>query len=1159
MRLKYIRLAGFKSFVDNTKVAFPEQMTCIVGPNGCGKSNVIDAVRWVLGESSAKNLRGDAMTDVIFNGSQSRKPVGQASVELVFDNEDGRLQGEFSGYQEVSVKRVVTREAQSLYYLNNSKCRRRDITDLFLGTGLGPRSYAIIEQGMISRLIESKPQELRVFIEEAAGISKYKERRKETESRISRTRENLERLTDVREELGQQLAKLQRQAAAAKRYQTLKAEERAFKSQLQALKWLHYQQQCDRVEKELQSEETELEKWLAEQRGSERGQTEFRQKELDLQEQVDQVQEKFYQASSQVTSTEQQIRHQRQISQQRQQQKEQVSQQIQYTQEELNSEKELVDNMVYATTEAEEILTERREIHEEYVLQREQADEKLQLWNEKWLSLQNEIRALEQKNSLIDAEINASSQMLQQHQSRQNRVATELEQLEQNAPASADSIQAEADRLHAEQTQLESEVQNKKQQNFELRDDLAKLREEIYQAQQEVNQLQGQKSSFEQLLASKNVEINDRSQQWLASQQHMGTLRENITVPEQWKCAVELWCGELLSAHVLKGSAQSFPHELNCPVLWEHTPGTLQPGDNEQHALASHLGGPMRHSSLFQGLAAAETFEEAQRFLSDGQWVAVALPSGHIVARDWTLSWDEAADSVLAWQASLERTNGQLSSALEHHKHLQSTLDVKEQEKQQLEEHIETEQNILVDVQRQATEAKERCNYALTEITKHQQQTEKLQAEVHELHELIVELEFTLEEKRSQFMVNEDTLTELKPQLTQEEAAGEQLKVTVANATRSVSETQQQLHDAQLQLQQKNSQKEHSEKHIQRLEKTLADLKEKELESEVTEDTDVEIQILEEQLAEHLLNRESAESELVEIKEQLSEIQEELSVLNKGQSAVHERIAIQREKVESRKMELAASRERGHALLDGFKEEHISLKEVLENMPEDANESEWQKALDDRTRRIQQLGAINLAAIEEVESQAERKEYLDNQYEDLSSSLETLEDAIKKIDRETRSRFKKTYDQVNTDLQVLFPKVFGGGSAYLDLTEDDLLETGVTIMARPPGKKNSTIHLLSGGEKALTALALVFAIFRLNPAPFCLLDEVDAPLDDVNVGRFCRLVKEMSESVQFIYISHNKIAMEMATHLAGVTMQEPGVSRLVAVDVDEAIALAEAS
>src|SRR5690554_5339898 len=335
MRLKHIKLAGFKSFVDPTKVAFPEQMTCIVGPNGCGKSNVIDAVRWVLGESSAKNLRGDAMTDVIFNGSQSRKPVSQASVELVFDNSSGRIQGEFASYNDISVKRVVTRDGQSTYFLNGNKCRRRDITDLFLGTGLGPRSYAIIEQGMISRLIESKPQELRVFIEEAAGISKYKERRKETESRMRKTRENLERLTDVRDELATQLAKLQRQAAAAQRFKTLKAEERSYKAQLQALKWNQYQRQCDRIEVQLRDQETDLERWIAEQRGSERGQTALREQQQDLKAQLDAAQQQFYQCNSEITRIEQSIQHQRQLAEQRRRNLEEMQQQRRQLQQEL--------------------------------------------------------------------------------------------------------------------------------------------------------------------------------------------------------------------------------------------------------------------------------------------------------------------------------------------------------------------------------------------------------------------------------------------------------------------------------------------------------------------------------------------------------------------------------------------------------------------------------------------------------------------------------------------------------------------------------------------------------------------------------------------------------------------------------------------------------
>ncbi|RTE87528.1 MULTISPECIES: chromosome segregation protein SMC [Gammaproteobacteria] len=1154
MRLKYIRLAGFKSFVDNTKVAFPEQMTCIVGPNGCGKSNVIDAVRWVLGESSAKNLRGDAMIDVIFNGSQARKPVGQASVELVFDNQDHRLQGEFADFDEVSVKRVVTRDAQSLYFLNNAKCRRRDITDLFLGTGLGPRSYAIIEQGMISRLIESKPQELRVFIEEAAGISKYKERRKETESRIGRTRENLERLTDVREELGQQLAKLQRQASAAKRYQTLKAEERTFKSQLQALKWLHYQQQCDRVERDLQAEETELEKWLAEQRGSERGQTEFRQKELDLQEQVDQVQEKFYQASSQVTSVEQQIRHQRQLAQEKRKQQEEISQQIKFAKEELASEQEQLATLDSVISDVEETLAQQQEVYEERLIHQEQAQERLNAWNEKWQQLQADVRQVEQDISLAQAQLNANQQMLQQQQARFDTVVSELELLKTEAPASPKALEEELTELAKDEEKQKELLHAKKELQKAIKEQIAEQREANDHQQEVLHTLQGQQASYKQLIQSQEVELDNFSKGWLEENGVVGTVSEYLEVPEQWRQAVELWCQSALSAPVISGAVTDVPNQFKGLFF------TLPAQRNvELPALAARLSGKMTSSSLFNGIAAAESWAEAQELLLNSEWRAVALPDGRVVGKDFLLSQTGEQDSVLAWQSALSDVEENLKTTQAEITQNKARLTELEQQLAQSDIDIDQQQESLANAQRAATEARERFNYAASALERHEKQVRKLADEKVVLEESIALLVAEQEEGQMKMLGLEEQLEAARPTMNEHETSGLTVKANAESSSQAVADAQSQLHTIQLSEQEKKSQLVHAQKHIQRLEKTLLELSERQGSQVDDESYEFEIQLLEEQLAEHLMQRESAETELVTVKEQLSAIQEELSVLNKGQSAVHERIAAQREKVESRKLELAASRERGHALLESFSEEQVSLKEVLENMPEEANETEWQKALDERARKIQQLGAINLAAIDEVEAQSERKEYLDNQYEDLSSSLETLEDAIKKIDRETRSRFKKTYDQVNADLQALFPKVFGGGSAYLDLTEDDLLETGVTIMARPPGKKNSTIHLLSGGEKALTALALVFAIFRLNPAPFCLLDEVDAPLDDVNVGRFCRLVQEMSESVQFIYISHNKIAMEMATHLAGVTMQEPGVSRLVAVDVDEAVALAEAS
>nr|WP_241984196.1 chromosome segregation protein SMC [Aliidiomarina sedimenti] len=1158
MRLNYIKLAGFKSFVDSTKVPFPEQMTCVVGPNGCGKSNVIDAVRWVLGESSAKNLRGDAMTDVIFNGSNSRKPVSRASVELVFDNSEGRLQGEYASYQEISVKRLVTRDGQSSYFLNGSKCRRRDITDLFLGTGLGPRSYAIIEQGMISRLIESRPQELRVFIEEAAGISKYKERRKDSESRMRRTRENLERLTDVRDELGTQLAKLQRQAAAAQRYKTLKAEERTLKAQLQALRWLHYQQQCDRVEAQLRDEQTELERWIAEQRGSERGQTELRERQAQLKADFDKAQQAFYQCNNDITRMEQSIQHQRQLADQRRRDLDEATLQLEQLRSQLDEE----------SAEAELIAETLLQLEPEFELKQaelEESSERLLELEEALQNQQQEADALAQRMRDKNQRIQVAQTELAGMESLQQRLDVQYQQAQTRlAQLQQQNLQAEQTQLSATLSESEQQLaeaeqthQAAKQHSLQQATELEALSVEVHQLNSQRQQVSGRIASFEQLLASAEPAQQPALDSWLQGQAHAPSLLQLLEVDTRWQSAVEAVAGALLHAPVLRQA--EFETLLQAPLTQGgllHLHKIAQPPPAK--SLATRLTGDAAHLHLFRNVALVADGEEAAELFGQQSYLMAVDQAGRLYTPDGIQQPTDSADSVLAWQQNLQQWQAD-------HAQLEQQSSALEQRQRELREKKQRSETELERVAEQLRNRQQQVLEQRTELQSLQQRLEQQQQERDELEQSVEELSLTLAEQEERKLALEDELDSLRIEVSDQEPA-EQLQQQQLSQARqqlqAVRDQQQVVQQDVHQLQLKQQQAQQSQAHLQRsmqrsssneeaLRERIAGLQGQQQDQDTTEQ--------QEELAEALARREDAEAEKQAFAEALAEVDAELNVLNSGQQGVQQKIEQQREQVEASKLELAASRERGHSLLEGLQETGYALKEILEAMPEDADEGEWQQRLDKIARSLQQLGAINLAAIEEAEAQAERKAYLDSQYDDLNESLALLEDAIKKIDKETRQRFRKTFDQVNSDLSQLFPKVFGGGSAYLALTDDDLLETGVTIMARPPGKKNSTIHLLSGGEKALTALSLVFAIFRLNPAPFCMLDEVDAPLDDANVGRFCRLVQEMSESVQFIYISHNKIAMEMATHLAGVTMQEPGVSRLVAVDVDEAVALADAS
>ncbi len=1160
MRLKHIKLVGFKSFVDATKVPFPHQMTCVVGPNGCGKSNVIDAVRWVLGESSAKNLRGDAMTDVIFNGSGARKPVSQASVELVFDNSDGRIQGEYANYAEISVKRLVTREGRSDYFLNSSKCRRRDITDLFLGTGLGPRSYAIIEQGMISRLIESKPQELRVFIEEAAGISKYKERRRETENRMQHTRDNLERLSDVRDELGSQLDKLQRQAAAARRYKDLKQQERKFKAELQALKWLTQEQQAERIRQTIREHEAELERWVAEQRGSERGTIELREQASETKLKLDEVQQQFYQLGNEITRIEQQLQSARQQLQQREQRQQQLSAEL----------AQLNDTYARDFEQQQELQLQLEQLTpevEEAELRTQEAEQAFHAHEEQWLQLQNDYQAhLDAQQAQRER---AQTLKLQQerNQDQLQRIVQQLQELDQQQQQlQSDLAVVQQEQASTKLTQAEQQLSNSHEElqksqlkQQQLREQREHCEQQLGQSRQREQQLLGRQSSLETLLeASQASSWPQQLCEWLNEQgiQHQGQLRDAVKVSEQWQFAVEQLLAPWLDAYVVNDVLASWPQQLGMRLV---TIGS----DAEQPktgSLAAELSAPLKNWRWAQQVALVADANEAQQKLQTQQWHYAVNQQGEI----WSAAGYQAAqvaleDSQLLQQQELVALKTELEDVTHQSVELEQSLKQLQEQRRQHELDLQQQRELHSQYQAEVATWREKSQWQT-------QQQQVLDTKLSTVDERRLELT----EQAEMLKLQEQELASQMHQFEQQEQPSdsdekwqekrEQLQHQRSQLRAMQQQRQQEQQDKKLQLEQIKSELHHLQTLLQRSQLQQSQAQEQLnllTDPDLDQQQQLEVQAL--QLEELLAQREEVDDARRAWSNQLADIEQQLNEVSSGAKGVETQIEKARQQLQSSQMELAALQERSRNVLAVLEEMQQPLKPVLEQLPEQADEAKWQAEVDRLQSAIGRLGAINLAAIEEAETLAERKAYLDQQHDDLSSSLETLDNAIRKIDRETRQRFKSTFDAVNTGLQELFPKVFGGGSAYLELTEDDLLETGVAIMARPPGKKNSTIHLLSGGEKALTALSLVFAIFRLNPAPFCLLDEVDAPLDDANVGRFCRLVEEMSQTVQFIYISHNKVAMEMASHLAGVTMQEPGVSRLVAVDVDEAVALTEAS
>ncbi|MBU1621027.1 MAG: chromosome segregation protein SMC [Gammaproteobacteria bacterium] len=1137
MRLKQIKLAGFKSFVDPTQVAFPAAMTAVVGPNGCGKSNVIDAVRWVLGESSAKNLRGDAMTDVIFNGSTQRKPVSQASVELMFENTQGRLQGTLADRSEIAIKRLVTRDGQSNYFLNGTKCRRRDITDIFLGTGLGPRSYAIIEQGMISRLIESKPADLRIFIEEAAGISKYKERRRETENRIKHTRENLDRLSDVREELGKNLDKLKRQAAAAARFKELKAQERKLKAELACVKWLHFHGLLQKTELDIQHKLTEIEQFQAAQSGDQLLVLQLKEQQQDLRTEQQQVQQQYYQVGNQITRLEQQQLHQRQRRQSLTDELRSLQLTLQdadsYMAQQREQLAELEFQLETAAPDSElkqeqfESLTEQAEQAQEQLLQAQSA---LQQWQQQFFALQQQ----QQQNKL---KTEHSQQQQQQLLNRISQLQQELAQLD----LVADSKATQPLLAKQQETQQQLEVVGQQSTEMELR------YQALQQGQQERKQQQLVRQSELKQLKNQQDKLSQIQQQVNQQQQQ---LLKQLEIEPQWAKAVSLVLGELQHATAEQGAKEGTEQSYVSPCQLEAKAGTL----------AAVIRSGLYPDSFHTVLLAANT-EQAQAKQQQLQpQQSVICPEGIWFGSNWQLVPGQAAsDNYLTRQQQLLELAEQIRQLeqlllADQQQEAQSDAELASSKQQwqqslaQLQQAKDQLQNISTDLlllQQQQQLQQQRRLQASSELTTQQQDFELLSLQLDELEQESEALDEQYQSQKAKEWQLQQQLSQCQQQHQHLKQQQDLIRQQLQQVQLEQQSAQKQLSFSQQNLQRSQQQQQQLQQRHQLVQEQLAEVSEPDGEQHET------LQLMLEQRAEvELLVQQKAEA--------LHALDEKLRQAEQGHQGVAHVLTQKQKELADLQLSAEGYRVRANNMLEQLTELQVNFKELSETLPPEANEQEWQQQLEKTQDSVSRLGPINLAAIEEFEQQDERKQYLDAQHQDLVSALETLETAIRKIDRETRQKFKETFEQVNDGLQTLFPKVFGGGSAYLDLTEEDLLETGVTIMARPPGKKNSTIHLLSGGEKALTALSLVFSIFRLNPAPFCMLDEVDAPLDDANVGRFCNLVREMSETVQFIYISHNKIAMEMAAQLMGVTMQEPGVSRVVAVDVEDAVKMAQA-
>ncbi len=929
MRLSKIKLAGFKTFVDPTSLLFPSNLTGIIGPNGCGKSNIIDAIRWVMGESSARNLRGDSMDDVIFSGSSSRAEVSKAFVELTFDNSNNTLDSKFAQYSEIVIRREVSRDGSSNYYLNNTRCRRKDIREVFLGTGLGPRSYAIIEQGMISRLVEAKPEELRTYLEEAAGISKYKEKRRETELRLKHTKENLNRLNDVMKEITSQLNKLERQAKSANIYTELKSEERNFKLKLIAIKWNDLSSEIEEISKEELTNQIELEKYNASITNKEKQIDEMREKINDEQNNFSKIQSDFYSIGSDIAKCEKDIEHSQKTESSRQKAIEEINLDV----EKLN--REISDN----------------------IKQSEEFDNKINV-------LTNELQELTIILEKLNHEKNDASFAVQNWQTKYNDfISTHLDTVKQ---------------LEVENTKIDASTKSLTLLNKRLN-----------------------------ILESQNIDDENKEDK----------------------------------SEIIK-QAKDIQEKLSSTLV------DIDRVELKNHDNKIYKNIPNNIREIF------DTFK---------------------------ILYNKIQTLVRSQQDEIK--------------------DIKIK---------------IVDYEKIIDDSKQAINLIEDRINKDKKNKVKLEKQKVDFKQIEDSIAWKIDEKH-----------QLENDLN--------MKLSAIDAERNSMLS-----------------------NIDRMRLQIKNLEDKKLLMLSDNDSDeLPATNMKSELSNLLDMKKQKEKQLGDSRSKLDSLDKEIISIDQQKNDLQQAVEDYKLKIDESKILFTEKNTQKNSLMDNSEFEITDIQKAIEEYMGNDNYDVIEKLLVDVQKKIESMGAINLAAIDELSDQKERKKYLDDQYTDLSSSVSTLENAIKKIDSETKSKFKEMFDSINSNLNSFFTKIFGGGKAYLELTENDLLNTGVRIMARPPGKLVKNINLLSGGEKAGTGIAFVFSIFKSNPAPFCLLDEVDAPLDDANNNRFCSVVREMSESVQFIFITHNKLTMELADILNGVTMREAGVSKMVTVNVNEAISLAE--
>ena len=1167
MRLSKIKLAGFKSFVDPTTITFPSNLVGVVGPNGCGKSNVIDAVRWVMGESSASRLRGDSITDVIFNGSSTRKPIGSASVELLFDNSETTLEGQYAKYAEISIRREVTRDGISNYFLNGAKCRRKDITGIFLGTGLGSRSYSIIEQGMISRLIEAKPEEMRVFLEEAAGISKYKERRRETSNRIKHTRENLDRLLDVLEEVEKQIKHLDRQAKTAERYSRFKAEERRTAAELLVLRIRHLDDRATESKTHQSERKTRLEAAIAEQRRLEAALEEKRVQQSERNDAFNVVQGRYYKIGSEIARLEQSIEHARELRQRQETDLEQAILGAKEIADHIAQDRDEIEQLDLTLSELVPGLEQARQSERISSESLQAADRALADWQQQWDAHSLRYNAALQQQNVEDTRAEQIESRLQSFTERQKKLEkaqsfASLEELQ----TKHNQIAEQELRKRQARDEFDRHLGDTAEQIRKLREQDQKLARLVDERRATLHKAEGKYASLE-ALQNAAIGVGDEGiKSWLAGAGLKNSRRvaQTLKVTDGWEKAVETALGDYLQA-VCVADITPVTESIAKLRTGSVTVFEQQVEDEDLEAPGNSLASKVTGAPA----AALEILSNVQIATSLGQ----ALTIRESLSRNGSVITEDGIWLGKNW-LRVSRTKGGKAGVLSReHDMRRMKSDIREMQARfagaqklqrdgrtrltQLEERREALQRDATSLLNEYSEIKADLESARYRVDQANARKAALAEEAGELDSEKISAEEQLRESRRIHGQAIESMERLDAERATLESQRDELRAELQRVRAQAEEDRQAVQNITIQFESRRTSKESAAQNLARMQAQLAVFqgREQEIRDQLAQGQSPlagNNELLEEQLAARIV----VEKELSAARETVEKVENELRELDQSRLRSDQAVNEARTKLSEAEMAVQELRVRREGLTEQFAQTDFDLELLLDELDDSSSIEAWEEMLEKARRRIDRLGPINLAAIDEFKEQSERKEYLDSQLADLNDALATLEGAIRKIDRETRSRFRETYNNVNDGFKRLFPKLFGGGHAYLELTGDDLLSAGIAVMARPPGKRNSTIHLLSGGEKALAAVALVFAIFELNPAPFCMLDEVDAPLDDANVARYCEIVQEMSEKVQFVFITHNKVTMELARQLSGVTMQEPGVSRLVSVDLDAAVKMA---